>query len=119
MLGHEPPIHRRSPCGGPIRDVPGQQLAALANAENQHVEVFRFGHRHLPVSAVVCQLPRASSFRVGPRHIGGTDALQGEPVADALVDDAAQLLGHGDARVACRQRRQCGDAFADLAGAGE
>ena len=32
MLGHEPPIHRRSPTAvrGPIRDVPGQQLAALA-----------------------------------------------------------------------------------------
>jgi hypothetical protein len=43
--------------------------------------------------------------------VGGADALQGKPVADTLINDASQLLGQRDARVAGRERRQLGEAL--------
>src|SRR3989442_11133354 len=41
----------------------------------------------------------------GARHVGGTDAFEREAVAQALIDDAAQLLGGGDPGVAAGGRR--------------
>src|ERR1700704_3812166 len=59
------------------------------------------------------------SWRPPSCDVGCADALQREPVADALIDDAAQLLGQRDARVAGRERRQLGEAFGNLARAGQ
>src|SRR5882672_7786471 len=65
------------------------------------------------------RVPGSRSWRPPSCDVGCADALQREPVADALVDDAAQLLGQRNARVAGRERRQLGEAFGDLARAGE
>src|SRR5438093_1514897 len=55
----------------------------------------------------------------GAGDIGGANAFQCEPVADALVDDAAQFLGQRDPGVARGQPRQLGEPFGNFTGAGE
>src|SRR5258706_10491871 len=55
----------------------------------------------------------------GPRYFGSADTLQCEPVSDALVDDASQLLGQRDARVPRGERRQLREPFGNLAGTGK
>ena len=75
--------------------------------------------RHLRQGGQGPRVSRRCSFLAPSRDIGGADPLQCEPECNAFVDDAAQLLGHRDARILRGERWQLGEPFRDLAGAGE